>query len=271
MSLETLRDLPLVAQNTQPLDPAVVAYYQNNIALGSGPNGTYLLSDFFGSAAGLPGTQALTLANALINQGLSNGTLAVLDDIYADMAAVVLGNYGSPPDVIVPSGPAAGTYATYDAALLELAIQANIEIGNIVQTLGSSIDQVNSVWTKMAQKFSQEPANFARALVDYSTLPSAQFPVTAFIPGINGYGQDTQEGMSAQVLESVANLSNQFGQALLGALREGRNNQALDSAAIGRDNAVPDQPLQPPPVANLGNSQYTVDQARAQVIQNLSS
>jgi hypothetical protein len=52
----TLNGLPLVANTTTPVPAAVATYYQTNLAKGSGPNGTYLTTDFFGSAAGMPTT-----------------------------------------------------------------------------------------------------------------------------------------------------------------------------------------------------------------------
>jgi hypothetical protein len=64
-------------------------------------------------------------------------------------------------------------------------------------------------------------------------------------------------------LEALADTSVQAGQAIIGAMREGRNDAALDSASIGHDNGVPDQPTTVPPQATLLNSQYTVAEARA--------
>ena len=71
--------------------------------------------------------------------------------------------------------------------------------------------------------------------------------------------------MAAQFLESIANTANQYGQAMVGALREGRNTAGLDSIGLKSDNNVPQQPASVPPQATLGDSNYTPDQARALV------
>ena len=49
--LGTLKGLDLVANTTTPVPAAVATYYATNLALGSGPSGTFLTTDFFGSAA----------------------------------------------------------------------------------------------------------------------------------------------------------------------------------------------------------------------------
>jgi hypothetical protein len=90
-------------------------------------------------------------------------------------------------------------------------------------------------------------------------------PITAFIPALAGYGQDTQVGMSAQFLESIANTANQSGQAMVGALREGRNTAALNSINLRPDNDVPQLPNAVPPQATLSSCTYTPSEARALV------
>ena len=106
----------------------------------------------------------------------------------------------------------------------------------------------------------------ALASIDYATLTAgAQLPITAFIPSLAGYGQETQTGMAAQFLESIANTANQYGQAMVGALREGRNTAGLDAVNLKIDNGVPQQPASVPPQATLSDSEYTPAQARALV------
>jgi hypothetical protein len=90
-------------------------------------------------------------------------------------------------------------------------------------------------------------------------------PITAFIPALAGYGQDTQTGMAAQFLESIANTANQYGQAMVGALREGRNTAGINAVGLKADNDVPQQPTSVPPQATLSSSEYTPAQARALV------
>ena len=75
--------------------------------------------------------------------------------------------------------------------------------------------------------------------------------------------------MSAEYLQSIANVSVMSGQALVGAMRESRNNLRLDAANIGHDNLVPDTPPSLPQ-ADLGDDTYTPAQARTLVQARLS-
>lgn len=267
--LETLKDLDLVANVATPIPTAVATFYANTLAQGTGPDGTWLLTDLLPGASGIRENAALTAAISLIGDSVSSS----LDTLYAQMVSVIDSTYGTPPTITVPSGPAAGVYATYDAALAALVVAADAAIGVIAANgpAASLVSTANTTWTAMAQAWSRAPGAQANASISLATLPStAQLPVTAFIAGLDQQGTDTEVGMSAQYLESVANTANQYGQALVGCLRQSRNDLALDTASIGRDNAVPDQPTALPPQADLGDANYTVSEARAYVQANLS-
>lgn len=262
----TLKGLDLAANTTTPIPAAVATYYATNIAKGSGPNGTYLTTDFFGSAAGIPYNTDLTTVISTINAQLTAGTLTALNTIYSQMKSVVTSAYGAPPTVVIPSGPAAGTYTTYNAAISALVTAADAAIGTAITAMGTATTTLNTAWTEMVQHSVNESTFQTQASIDYTTLTAgAQLPITAFIPALGGYGQETQTGMAAQFLESIANTANEYGQAMVGALREGRNTAGLNAAGLIPDNDVPSQPNAVPPQATLSNSEYTVAQARAQV------
>lgn len=264
--LSTLKGLDLVANTTTPVPAAVATYYQNNLALGSGPSGTFLTTDFFGSAAGIPYNDDLTTVTSTISAQLTAGTLTALNTIYSQMKSVVTAAYGAPPTVTIPSGPAAGIYATYDAALAALITAADAAIGTAISAMGTATTTLNTAWTEMCRHSANESTFQGLASINYSNLTAgAQLPITAFIPALAGYGQDTQQGMAAQFLESIANTANQYGQAMVGALREGRNTAGLHSVGLKSDNDVPQQPSTVPPQASLGDANYTPAQARAQV------
>jgi hypothetical protein len=264
--LGTLKGLDLIANTTTPVPASVATYYNASLALGSGPNGTYLTTDFFGSTAGIPFNNDLTTVTSTISAQLTAGTLTTLNDIYSRMVSVVTSAYGTPPTITIPAGSAAGVYATYDLALAALITAADAAIGTAIVTMGTATTTLNTAWTEMVQHSANEPVFQAKASINYATLTAgAQLPITAFIPALAGYGQDTQVGMSAQFLESIANTANQYGQAMVGALREGRNTAGLDAVNLKIDNGVPQQPTSVPPQATLSNSEYTPAQARALV------
>jgi hypothetical protein len=264
--LGTLKGLPLVANTTTPVPAAVATYYQSTLAKGSGPNGTYLTTDFFGSAAGIPYNNYLTSVASTISAQLTAGTLTTLNDIYSRMKNVITNVYGAPPTITIPSGSAAGVYATYDAAIAALITAADAAIGTTISAMGTATATLNTAWTEMVKHSANEATFQTQASINYATLTAgAQLPITAFIPALAGYGQETQEGMAAQFLESIANTANQYGQAMVGALREGRNTAGLNAINLKSDNAVPQLPNAVPPQATLSGSEYTPAEARALV------
>ena len=264
--LGTLKGLDLVANTTTPVPAAVATYYDTNLALGSGPNGTFLTTDFFGSAAGIPYNTDLATVTSTISAQLTAGTLTTLNTIYSRMKSVVTAAYGTPPTITIPAGPAAGVYATYDAAIAALITAADAAIGTAITAMGTATTTLNTAWTEMCQHSANESTFQGLASINYSNLTAgAQLPITAFIPALAGYGQDTQEGMAAQFLESIANTANQYGQAMVGALREGRNTAGLNAINLKSDNDVPQQPASVPPQATLSGSEYTPAEARALV------
>lgn len=273
ITLSTLKGLDLVANVATPIPASVAAFYSGTIAQGTGPNGTFLITDLLPGASGIRENPALEAAIELI----ANPVTAGLATIYSQMVSVVNSTYGDPAvppnTIVIPSGPAAGTYSSYDDALAALIAAATAAIGTIVNTstVSGLVTRANSTWTTMTKAWSRSPNALANASINLSQLPAtAQLPVTAFIAGLDQQGTDTEVGMSAQYLQSVANTATQSGQALIGCLRESRNSAALDAARIGRDNDVPDQPTTPPPQANLGDANFTVTEARAYVQANLS-
>ena len=265
--LGTLKGLDLIANTTTPVPTAVATYYATNLALGSGPSGTYLTPDFFGSAAGIPYNDNLTTVTSTITAQLAAGTLTTLNNIYSYMKTLVSTNtYGVPPTITLPAPYNTPIYTTYDAALARLITEANAAIGTAITAMGTATTTLNTAWTAMVQHSANESTFQTQASIDYATLTAgAQLPITAFIPALAGYGQQTQEGMAAQFLESIANTANQYGQAMVGALREGQSTSGLGLANLKADNDIPQQPNSVPPQATLSDSQYTVAEARALV------
>jgi hypothetical protein len=266
--LGTLKGLDLInGASSTPVPAAVPTYYLTQLAKGSGPNGTFLITDFFGSAAGIPYNDYLTTVTSTLSAQIAAGNVAALATIYSQMVSVVTSAYGIPPTVTIPSGPAAGVYATYDLALAALITAANAAVGTAISAMGANTTAtLNTAWTAMTRHSANESTFQSLASIDYATLTAgAQLPITAFIPALAGYGQETQTGMAAQFLESIANTANQYGQAMVGALREGRNTAGINAVNLKIDNAVPSLPNSVPPQATLSSSTYDPTEARAQV------
>jgi len=263
----TLNGLPLAANTTTPVPAAVATYYATNIALGSGPNGTFLTTDFFGSAAGIPYNTDLTTVTSTITAQLTAGTLTTLNTIYSYMKTLVsTATYGVPPTITLPAPYNVPTYATYDAAIAALITAADAAIGTAITAMGTATTTLNTTWTEMVKHSANEATFQTQASINYATLTAgAQLPITAFIPALAGYGKDRQVGMAFDFLSSIANTSNQYGQAMVGALIEGGNKAGLESAGIIPDTDVPSQSNAVPPLVSTSQYGYTVAEAQAQV------
>jgi hypothetical protein len=263
----TLNGLPLAANTTTPVPAAVATYYQTNLAKGSGPNGTYLTTDFFGSAAGIPYNDYLTSVTSTISAQLTAGTLTTLNDIYSYMKNLITNVYGLPGAINLPAPYNTGNpYASYNAALAVLITGADAAIGTAITAMGTATTTLNTAWTGMVTHSANESTFQTQASIDYATLTAgAQLPITAFIPALAGYGQDRQVGMAFDFLSSIANTSNQYGQAMAGALIEGGNKAGLASIGLTPDTNVPSQPNSVPPLVSTSQYGYTVAEAQTQV------
>lgn len=269
--ISTLRGLPLAGNVPTPISAAVSTFYANTLATGSGPLGTILLTDVLGTPTGVGVVEYLEPLNSTLAQLISNNDLSALTDIYDRMLLLITGVYGTPPTITIPTGTGAGSYSTYDAALQALITAADTEIGLVISSIGPQAQDLNELWVDMSQHLSREISLQARASIDFDTYEGlGQNEITSFLVNLSGYGLNTQVGMSAQYLQNIANVSTAAGQAVIAAMRESRNNRALDAAGVAHDDSVPDTSPVPLPQADLGDATYTPAQARALVQARLS-
>ena len=266
--LSPLKGLDLInVPSSTPVPASVPTYYLTQLAKGSGPNGTFVTTDFFGSAAGIPYNDYFSTVNNTVSTLISAGTLSSLTSIYSQMVSLLTGVYGVPPLITIPSGPAAGPYLTYDAALAALITAADAAVGTAISAMGpTTTATLNTAWTAMTTHSANEDTFQSLASIDYATLTAgAQLPITAFIPALAGYGQDRQEGMAFQFLTSIANTANQYGQAMVGALIDGGNKAGLASIGLTPDTDIPSLPNAVPPTVSISQYEYSPSEARDQV------
>jgi hypothetical protein len=266
MTIETLKNLPLVENQTQPITDAVKNFYANTFAGGSGPDGTYLITDFFGTAAGVPAADVLPQVNTILAARVADGTLTALSAVYANMLGTVNGTFGDPVTgpVVIPSGPGAGTYADAEAAMAVLIPLAQTAITTAASAMGSDTTTLNTAFASMATQATQEVVNQGKAAIDLDELTAGdQTSVMALTTSFTGLGTDVAVGQAAQFFEDIVDINSATGQAIIGAMREGRNQVQLADAGINGYDIVPDQPETPPPVAPLLGSSYTVAEAES--------
>jgi hypothetical protein len=279
MTIETLKNLPALEAQTQPITDAVKDFYLDTLAGGSGPDGTYLITDFFGTAAGVPGTDSLTTVIGILNARLADGTLTSLAQIYLVMKNVVSGVYGDPVTgpVVIPGGlPGAGTYtgipgdefspgvSPAEQAFQVLVPLAQSAISTAATAMGADTTSLNNAFVRLATHVTQEPVNQAKAAINFTDLVAGdQTSVLALITSIPGLGTDVAVGQAAQFFEDIVDINTSSGQAIIGAMREGRNQVQLAEVGINGYDIVPDEPEIPPPAAPLLGSSYTVAEARS--------
>jgi hypothetical protein len=286
VNLETTNNLPLISALTQAV-PANVANYLSNIAgTGGKPVG---VCDVLGIAAGYQ------ITSDFINtvSTLANTNTSYLTTVYQTMNSVVGNVYGDPVTgpVTIPGGqPAAGTYyantdgmgnvysTAADSAMTGtggdtpptgpgLIPVAVVEIGNITTNYPNQVLSLNSYFNSMAAQVAQENNLQSRAQIDFANLiPNSSPSIYSLVYSLPIYGQQTEQGGQAQFWEGVANLSTFTGQALVGAMREGKNQRFLDNAGILTNNHIPADPNPPIPQANLIPSTYTAQQAANLVV-----
>lgn len=227
--METLKGLPLVEDVLKPVPDTVTAYYKDTFANGTSEFGTFTMQDFLGSAAGIVTKNSIQNVVAT----LTNMNISALTSLYNQMLLTVQGVYNdplNPPQIIIPSGPAAGTYADGNAAFTSgLIPAANSLISTLISTYPAATTSLNNSFNAICEQYVYEYANQNKAGLIFADLTSgSQQSTISFISGLASAGLDTQKGGQSSYISSVADASTESGQAILGALREGRNNNLMD-------------------------------------------
>jgi hypothetical protein len=282
-NLETNIGLDSINALTQPLPANVIAYWTSTFATGTGPDGLLLLTDVIGSVAGYNITQPLTSAtqtlNAMISEGDFNSLTNVSTGVYTVMETTAAGTYTAEDPMMpgdwyttIPGGlPGAGIYGPSGSgnASIQLAFDNGLTpamisvVGTIVSANPAQVADTTANFNTIGLQITTEQTNLALAGVDFANLVANTQP-WSLVYNLATDGLDVTEGGSAYVLQSVANLATQGGQAIVSTMREARNQVRLNSAGIQTDIIVSDQ--YPEPEADLGTTQYTVAQASSQKI-----
>ena len=290
LKLVTTRDLPLINELTTPVPQSVLDFYSNNFATGSGPENTLVLGDLIGAAAGIGYTDRIINATEIINSLSNNTNIVNLTTTYQRMNILMnsLSDWGDPAGntVVIPSGIAQGTYtATYetipDSPPIEVLIEtaggnafrtglipnAQSFINSFISADPATANTLASNWIDMAQKLISEDNQLqAASIVIPDLIPNQRGVVQGFAENLPSYGTDTEVNGTAQFLDQVANRITIGGQAMIGALRQGRNTAVLDTAGIGSNIEIPDTFEEPPPQANIDLAEYSESAAANLII-----
>jgi hypothetical protein len=278
VSMETVKGLSAIENLTSPLPANVIAFYETQFYNGSGPNGTLLLTDVIGTPTGCVMNVSLSTVTSTLTNMTVNGNFATLTNpstgVYTVMAATAAGTYTFDDGfgnfiTTIPSGlPGAGSYGPANTAnaTIEDAFNSGLNpamislVGVIVATTPDQVANTTTAFNNICSQINTENLNLALAGVVFANLVADETP-WSLVYNLNSDGLDTSEGGSAYVLESLANVSTQGGQAIVATMRQARNQQRLDSAGIGTEITVSSVGVEPQ--ANLTTGTYSVSQAAA--------
>jgi len=221
--LSTMSGLPLIQAQTSAIDSSVALYFSSNIATGSGPDGTITTCDVIGTAIDSGNIAAqlniATSAMANIRTLVANAT-ANITNINSAYAAIAVATSGT--DVVANIAKANGNIANIYA-------NANVQVV-------SNVTVLNNAWSAIANVLSTEKTYQTSAGIDYFNLQAGEKVSTmSFVQQLPIYGTQTSSCGPAYFIEQIANTSTIGGQAIVGALREGKNNQCLGEARLNVD------------------------------------
>jgi len=230
---------------TTPVPASVQNFYKAQLGQGSGPNGTILLVDVIGAASGYIITGNLNTVSNSISNLQANSTLTTLSACYDNMLGTLGNVYGGPVgNVIIPTGPGAGTYNSWDEAFeTGLIPAANTAINNIVANNTSEVTYANSAWGNVILTLKTQQLNQFSAEIDFGNIqPDSKSSAISFAESLHEYGDDIGPGGASEYLTALSNPNSLSGQSVVASLREGRNITALQNAGIQLDTQLSDAP-----------------------------
>ena len=258
--LSTMADLPLIQAQTTPIDPSVAAYFSNTVATGTGPDGTINTCDVIGLAVDHDDfasqlTTATTAINAL-QTTITAGSF-VVGQTYTIITVgttnfIAIGASSNTVGVtFTATGAGSGTGTASQLAALNTAYTTMLAAGNdaavltqitnannAISALSASpyVTTLNTAWTYMANLMNLSAKYTTEGVIDYFTFPAGDKVSTmSFVQNLPQYGTQLDACGPAAFLTSVADTTMLAGQAIVGAMREGKNNQCLGEARLNVD------------------------------------
>jgi hypothetical protein len=153
---------------------------------------------------------------------------------------------------------------------------ANSWINGIAANNAALVAQANDASNACANQLSLNVVNCSAAGIDLPNLVSnianadlvanSVSSVLGFTSQLHDLGLDVTEGGAAQFLQETANISTLSGQAVIASMREGRNIAVLNAVGIQLDTQLVDINPDTTVANNLQNGQYSVAEARANII-----
>lgn len=287
-ALESTKDLTLLEAQEGPVPPGVADFWKDTyvtdsatgVSLATGNSSQMVLSDVIGFAAGYNSAAPLTQNASVLADMATAGELDTItgsQGVYDTINEFCAGTFGPtnlPPwTVTITAGyVGAGTYTgassdeAFENAWVNGIVPATITILNGFATNTNAQTIVRNS-TRISEQLAREYLNQTRLdNEDLGAVRATDDAALNLAVNLPNYGLDTTEGGSAELLERIVDFSSLGGQAIVGAMREGRNIQRLGNANIGQNIAFDTDGVQDQ--ATLLSSQYTTAEAKNRVIRS---
>jgi hypothetical protein len=296
--LESNLDLDLINALTEPVPTVVTAFVGNTLATGTGPANTVTTNDVIGIAAGATVSTELPTVTDVVTELATLGALLPLtanggsslssdNGIYTLMSYALTGAYSNAGNVQdITTIPSTAYYAgpqvfgdvdlAFSTAGTGLIAVANSYISNIAANNANLVSQANDASNACAQQLVLNVNNCIAAGIDIGNVvndpananlvPNSISTVLGLTSQLHDIGLDITEGGAAQFFENTANTSNLPGQAVIAAMREGRNIAVLNAVGIVLDTQLVDVNPNTTVANNLQDAQYSAAQARANIV-----
>ena len=225
-NIETTAGLNQVAGTDVPTNTTLATQALTAMALGSGPNGSFTFSDFFGAMSCLPYPVAIIYSNI---QQLQTSTLSTI--------------YQNLYDAVVD------TISYSDSVVQGFIDQANAEIESILSKHPTVSNNLNTAWNQIGTQLSIEQRARYNGIIAVPVPATAlgAFPTSlvGFVDLVPALAIDTEPNMGAQTLEAISDTATPGGQSLVAMCRQERNKARLQEVGIHLDNNIPEStPLQ---------------------------
>lgn len=274
-AIESNSGLTNTSALTEALPASTSAFFLAEMGGGTGPDGTFYLTDLVGTPAGVPHVANQATLNSVISTWETTGeldwihyTLEVIRDVVAGVYTVA-DPPPTPPDpqtyhveipnphAVDPSIPGNGIHADKTAALVDLidtvlpdgiTVLTDANLTDHADATAAYIGSITSIKTELEQLWESEVRFEVTYLPGFETadplrngIPANKKTTLAFAENLHQHGKKTSKGDVAEILEILAT-DTQGGDAIIGAMREGRNLDKLNEANVSSDNLINDQP-----------------------------
>lgn len=283
--IELMKDLEIVDSLTTPLPSDVVSYFTTT-GIGSGSYGSYTIGDGLGVIAAA-GYEEMAQALPIINQMILSNVAAPLTGnatngggLFNTIDLILNGTYGTGTVVVPANSYGAGTYSNANAAIDYLLVSSTNGINKAIQDVQNNGGENLVEAQKLVSMIQNQIAN-QEAVMNLAGISFSEIDEISSVKAVSTFNQlpvfalDVTRWNSAWFFQQIAAnayancsslydgsicYSTQGGQAVLGTLRESRNNDRLATAALLTNIVVSDANPEPEP-ARLANAQYSATEA----------